>query len=508
MQLQNCLQITLIAGALVASTGQLAGAELPGLPPIQSPAPTPLDNNEPTASPQPDSPETEPTQALALTEADVVTLLLENNRELRNAALERIAQQQELREAESIFNPDFTPTLSLGISDRSDDTTEITREAWLGGDLLTPLGSTLEVGVDLIDDQEVELTVTQPLLRGAGRAVTTSPVAIARLQETNNQLDLQQRLITDITNGVLTYHALIRTQASLRIQQLSLETQQQQRRSVAALVEAGRRARFELVEIDANLAATETGVLEAENDLEQAKSNLLNLLDLADSIEITIPDATLATLSRTAEVADVPSLDELVTIAYANRPDYQQTQLNLEIAKLNGIVAADNRRWNLDLRANASTRDFSETSTELVLTRLLEDESTETALQRNQVTQQQLQNDLSRLRSDIRLDIADQLRNVDSARNRIESTRLARELAEQRLENARTRARLGRTRDIFEVLELQNDVVEAQNSEVNAAIDLADAIATLNQSLGTTLTVWSDQVEASQLLTVPSLPSP
>ena len=93
MQLQNCLQITLIAGALVASTVQLAGAELPDLPP-QSPAPTPLDNSEPTVSPPPGS--TAPTQALALTEADVVTLLLENNRELRNAALERIAQQQEL----------------------------------------------------------------------------------------------------------------------------------------------------------------------------------------------------------------------------------------------------------------------------------------------------------------------------------------------------------------------------------------------------------------------------
>ncbi|MEM1241310.1 MAG: TolC family protein [Cyanobacteria bacterium P01_H01_bin.26] len=506
MRLQNCLQITLLAGALVASTVQLAGAELPDLPPsdlppIEGPAPTPSDNNEPPTSPLPGS--TDPTQALALTEADVVTLLLENNRELRNAALERIAQQQDLREAESIFDPDFTPTLSLGISDRSGDTAEITREARLGGELLTPLGTTLEVGVDLIDDQDVELTVTQPLLRGAGRAVNTTPVKIARLQETNNQLDLQQRLITDITNGVLTYHALIRTQASLGIQRLSLETQQQQRRSIAALVEAGRRARFELVEIDANLAATETGLLEAENELEQAKSNLLDLLDLADSIDITIPDTTLATLSTAAEVTDMPGLDELVAVAYANRPDYQQTQLNLEIAKLNGIVAADNRRWNLDLRANASTGDFSEASTELVLTRLLEDESTATALQRNQITQQQLQNDLDRLGADIRLDIADRLRDVDSARNRIESTRLARELAEQRLENAQTRARLGRTRDIFEVLELQNDVVEAQNSEVNAAIDLADAIATLNQSLGTTLTVWSDQVEASQLLTLP-----
>ncbi|MEO0352961.1 MAG: hypothetical protein AAF282_23225 [Cyanobacteria bacterium P01_A01_bin.15] len=83
MQLQNCLQITLIAGALVASTVQLAGAELPDLPTIEGPTPTPSDNNEPTASPPAGS--TEPTQALALTEADVVTLLLENNRELRNA---------------------------------------------------------------------------------------------------------------------------------------------------------------------------------------------------------------------------------------------------------------------------------------------------------------------------------------------------------------------------------------------------------------------------------------
>ena len=206
--------------------------------------------------------------------------------------------------------------------------------------------------------------------------------------------------------------------------------------------------------------------------------------------------------------ANIPPLDELVQTAYTNRPDYRQVQLDVQVAELNGVVAADNRRWNLDLRANASTGDFSEASTELVLTRLLEDESTETALQRNRVTQQQLQNDVDRLESDIRLNVADQLRDVESARNRIDATRLARELAEQRLENARARERRGRTRDIFEVLELQNDLVEAQNNEVNAAIDLADAIASLNESLGTTLEIWSDQVEASQLLEVPATVSP
>ncbi|NEQ54793.1 MAG: TolC family protein [Leptolyngbya sp. SIO3F4] len=359
--------------------------------------------------------------------------------------------------------------------------------------------------LDILEEQELGVTVTQPLLRGFGRDVNTAPVKIARLQETSNQLDLRQRLISDITGSIITYHALIRAQASLEIQQLSFDTQQQQRQLNAALVEAGRLARFELVEIDANLADTETSVLEAENDLEQAKSDLLDLLELDDSIDITIPEETLDTLSNVEQPSEVPSLDELVSIAYENRPDYQQAELNLQVAAINGVVAADNRRWNLDLRANATEGDFSSASTELVLTRLLEDESVETAFQRNQVTQQQLRNDLATLKSDIRLEVADQLRNVESARNRIKSTRLARELAIQRLENARARARRGRTRDIFEVLELQNDVVEAQNSEVNAAIDLADAIANLNQSLGTTLDVWSEQVEASQLLVVPEL---
>ncbi|MBE9066842.1 TolC family protein [Leptolyngbya cf. ectocarpi LEGE 11479] len=495
---------------LPVTRSALAQTSLPDLPPLQEEPASGPSASDLLDIPQADESESNnlSTQTLSLTETDVVTLLLQNNRELKNAVLDRIAQQQELREAESIFEPDFTPTLSLEVSDASGNETDITQEARLGADLLTPLGTNLEVTVDILDEQELGVTITQPLLRGFGREVNTASVEVARLQETRNQLDLRQRLISDITGSVVTYHALIRAQASLQIQQLSFETQQQQRRSIAALVEAGRRPRFELVEIDANLADTETSVLEAANALEQAKSDLLDLLDLDDSIEITIPEETLATLSAVVQPSDMTSLDELVTVAYANRPDYQQAQLNVQIAQINGVVAADNRRWNLDLRANAREGDLSSASTELVLTRLLEDESAETAFQRNQVTQQQLQNGLESLRSDIRLEVADQLRNVDSARNRIASTRLARELAIQRLENARARARLGRTRDIFEVLELQNAVVEAQNSEVNAAIDLADAIANLNQSLGTTLNVWAEQVEASQLLLMPEFEAP
>ncbi len=496
-QLNQILFVSTLLG-LIMYPG-LAQTGLPELPPADVPPPraAPATTDSSTTDDNDNG-----SADISLTAADVVKLLLENNLDLRNATLDRIVQRQELEEAESIFLPDFIPTLSIGLSDQEDAVPEVTREALLRAEFLTPLGTDIEVSVD-VDDRELDLSLTQPLLRGGGRAVNTSQIEIARLQEENNQLELRQRLITDITSGVQAYHGLIRTQAALRIQRLSLTTQQQQRRSIEALVEAGRRAQFELVEIDANLAATETTVLEAENDLEQAKSNLLNLLDVSDSLEITIPDQALSMLNTIDREFVMPSLAQLAAVAYANRPDYQQLQFELKIAKLEEIVAVDNRRWNLDLRANASTGDFSEASTELVLTHLLDDESTKTAFERNQVRQQQLNNDLERLNSDIRLDVEDQLRNVESARNRIEATRLARELAEQRLENALTRERLGRGGDIFEVLELQNAVVATQNNEVNAAIDLADAIASLNQSLGTTLTVWAEQVEASQLLAVP-----
>ena len=212
MRLQNPLLILLLNTLVIVrpAVAQPGLPELEPLPPIE-----PIPDAGPIPNPLPESPppETPPSPVVALTEVDVVTLLLQNNLELRNATLERIAQQQELREAESRFLPDFIPTISVGINSRENEPTETTRDARLRAELLTPLGTDIELSVD-VDDRELDLSVTQPLLRGAGRAVNTSQVEIARLQEENNQLDLRQRLITESTKGGLTYHALIRTQAS------------------------------------------------------------------------------------------------------------------------------------------------------------------------------------------------------------------------------------------------------------------------------------------------------
>jgi outer membrane protein len=472
--------------------------------------------------------ETQASRTVQLTLPDLVTLLLQNNRELKNAALDRIVQHQQLREAERSFSPRFTPLLGIGVSQAlssgfaasaplsnaegeatsgssgSDPSrTVVTRTSQVTGEVRSILGTSLSVTIDPFQSERIGVTVTQPLLRGAGRRVNEAPVNKARLTETRNQLELRKTLMEQITQASITYRALAKAQETLRIQQLSLESQRRVLEFTQALVDAGRRARSELVEIRASLATTETQLLEAQNNLAQAKSDLINLLDLEESLDVAVPQTLIAefqTGSIPVERYRALNVEQLLLQTYGNRPEYQQAQLDIQVAQLDNVVARDNQRWSLNARGTAGVGDQSQATVGLSLSREFGNESPNTARRQSEVEIQKRQNDLIRIQEEIRLDVGDRLRDVNSAINQISAAQQARELAQQRLEIATERFRLGRGTDIFQVLDLQTNVVTAQNEEVNAKINFLDAVAKLDQSTGVTLETWQTQVEASQLL--------
>jgi outer membrane protein TolC len=345
-------------------------------------------------------------------------------------------------------------------------------------------------------------TVTQPLLRGFGRAVNEAPIKRARFNETRNSLELRRTLTEQITQASSRYRALARAQEALRIQQLSLENQRQQLEFVQVLVNAGRRARADLVEVEANIASTQTQLIAARNALDQAKSDLLNLLDIEETLDIAVPQELIEEFKTGAipvENLNALTLNRLLEIAYTNRPEYLQAKSSIEIAELDLLVARDNKRFGLDLQLSASLGDNSQMSTGISLTRVFEDQSLETAFQQNRVDLLKRQNDLAKIADDIQIEVESRLRDVNSSRDRITAARRARELAERRLEITRERFRLGRE-DIFQVISLQNAVVTAQNEEVNAKIDFLDAVTRLDQASGLTLDTWKEQVAASGLL--------
>jgi outer membrane protein TolC len=74
----------------------------------------------------------------------------------------------------------------------------------------------------------------------------------------------------------------------------------------------------------------------------------------------------------------------------------------------------------------------------------------------------------------------------------------ARELSERQLEIEREKQRLGRGSGVFEIVSLQNSLVEARNAELNATIEYLNALTLLDQTVGTTLDTWQVTIERNK----------
>jgi outer membrane protein TolC len=462
------------------------------------------------------------TPAATIVELDLpelITIVIQGNRELKNAVLERIVQQQVLQEAESRFDPQLTPNVSLQVrqdlSDRSDfeeldesDRTDLDENLETSLSLNTILGTEITLSVNPIDeDERVNLSITQPLLRGAGRAVNEAPVNQARITETSNILDLRQRVIDTITTSITQYTTLIQQQETVRIQEQALERRQQQFEIINALVEVGRRARVELIDAERSLAEAERDLQNARNQLAQANTDLLNLIGTDAAIQFVVPPAVFTQLFEES-LRRVPDfqLNRLIETAYQTRPDYQQATLNIELEELGLLVARDNQRWSLDLEGNTLLGDTSrEVTAALQLSRTFGDESLRTAVERSRVSILQRQNTLLQLTETIRNEVSTQLGNVNLNLAEIEAAQQATEAAELQLQATQERFRRGIGGiTLSNIIDSEENLVNAQNAELQARISFLNSIAELDQSVGITLETWQPFVELNpDLIPVP-----
>jgi outer membrane protein TolC len=451
------------------------------------------------------------TQRLELTLSDVVILTLENNRPIKRAYLERIAQRQDLAVAEDKFVPNFTPTVSIaiaqfgsnGITTSNSDIsagTRISVRIPTGGELsfgwTVNNDSTLDSNNDFLGttdndsfSQNLQLSFNQPLLRGAGINVNTASIEIARLTEKSNILALKSTLIDTITNAILGYHELLRTQERLKIEQRALELAQEILEVNRVLVEAGRLAPVDIVQSEAAVANRQVSLLAAQNNLASTKLALLDILDLGRDTDVSAE-------SITAKPTSVDS-NKLRQLAFENRSDYLRSKLNREIAQRELLLAEDNRRWDLNLitSLNNTIDQTTEVRSGLRLSHEFGDLTREQRFQRARINLLQSENTLEDLNDSIEIQVIDRIRDVNLRLSQVELARQATELAERQLEIEREKQRLGRGSGIFELVRLQDDFAQAKNVELDATINYLNALIRLDQTLGTTLDTWQVTIE-------------
>ena len=226
-------------------------------------------------------------QTIDLTLGDAVFLGLRDNRAIRSAYLERIAQKFDLRVEEDRF----TPKLVLSgrhLANRNQDDryrqSEVIPQATLLGEYGTQFSLSWSNQLTQADragrtrNDGATFTVIQPLLRGAGRDVATAPVRLARLAEQANRLALKATVSDTITQVITAYRELLRAQEQLQIARDALERSRQLLAANRAMITAGRMAEFEIVQTEADVATQELAVEEAANQLDASRLELLRLL--------------------------------------------------------------------------------------------------------------------------------------------------------------------------------------------------------------------------------------
>ncbi|NCE87115.1 MULTISPECIES: TolC family protein [Pseudomonas] len=444
-------------------------------------------------------------QVTAITLGDAVYLGLRNNPAIRSAYLQRVAQKFDLRVAEDTFNPKLTLNSYYRATRGSADNARnanLAPNATLLGEYGTRLSMNWTQQLNNADRagryrrDGLDLSIIQPLMRGAGWDATTAPLRLSRLAEQANRLNLKATVAQTISQIIATYRDLLRAQEQLSIVQDALKRSGTLLEVNKALISAGRMAEFEIVQTEADIATQQLGVEEAQNQLDTSRLALLRLLALDLSTPIRASEAL---------EAKPMSIDrrQAFNLAQTQQPEYLAALLGSQQADLNLVIAKDSGRWQVDLVAganqirdaynnsdNGNTNQRTWDSYAGVQVQIpIGDISTRQAEVRARVNVEDQEIRIADARQELERSVNDVVRDLGTRWRQYEISQRAVELSRRKIEIEREKLSAGRSTN-FQVLSFETDLRNAENAQLNALIAYLNAQTQLDLTLGMTLESW------------------
>jgi len=454
-----------------------------------------------------------------LTLADCIFLAMKNNFDVKKQYLGRISQRYSLKVSEDKFNPKGSFQLSTNKSSTYPDidtgrSTSATQAGSFTASMNVITGGQFDFSWNKTANQADvnrryyynplwSLQYTQPLLKNAGIEAATASVKIARIADEQNLLSFRDFLSSTINSVITSYRSYVSSLWNLEINKKSLETAKSNYEINKAKIAAGRMAALDIVETETNIASYELSVLSSQNNVDQARLTLIKLLNIdKDALFEPIKDKELHLASQLSP----PSLKEALQLAFYNRPDYLTAIRNVETARLNYVLAKNNRLWDLSFQTkvnstanNTNPWRSSETAMSVgksdwsagaVLTIPFRDLTIEQNYLSAKITLEQARIDLKKSEISIEIDLKNALRDVDMKLKQMHKAKQVRELAEKKYEVERDKYKAGRSTN-FQLVSYQNDLVNAQESEVSSLIDYLNSLTNLDTALGTTLKTFN-----------------
>jgi outer membrane protein TolC len=395
----------------------------------------------------------------------------------------------------------------------------------------------------------VTLKLNQPLWRGLRYDDNRHRLQVAQKSVNLSREQLRQRVIEVVTQAEQAYWELDYAWRSLDVQNQAVRLAEQQFESNRRQAEQGLLAPIDVVAAQTQIATFRQNVFTAQDSLTRAENNLKQMI--AANREDSIWGFALIPDTPVPEGTNPPTLATASARALQTRPELAQSDLSMEINKLDARLSAEAAKPRIDAFANLSATGLAgqqviQTNNPLTggfgpLIQRLNDLSARVNLPpldlsfsgavpplflggngtslgnlaagnfpnvqvgvqfalplRNRTAEAQVAASaaegrrLRALREQLEMlieaDVRNSLQSMVSSQSRLEASTLARQSAEQQYESEQRQFQSG-TSTVFLVLQRQTDLISARTREVRAKADLAEALANLDRATANTLDV-------------------
>jgi outer membrane protein TolC len=198
-------------------------------------------------------------------------------------------------------------------------------------------------------------TVTQPLLRGFGLAVNRRYIRISKNEQRIAGLLVQQQLIATVYGVVRLYTDLVALYEDVKVKEETLASAQKLYTDTKAEVDEGTQAPVELTRANAQVFSIRQDLIDSRGLLEEQEAIVKNVITRRTDNDADVLNARIIP-TDSIEVPgtdEIRPLQELVALAFNNRPDLRQAGLQVENTQISLQGSRNGLRPEVDLVGTA-----------------------------------------------------------------------------------------------------------------------------------------------------------
>ena len=351
---------------------------------------------------------------------------------------------------------------------------------------------------------ELQVKVTQPLLKNFGSQVTHNRIVIAQNNLSMSQEDFRQQ-ITDVTAQVQeAYWDLVFRRQDLEVRRQQRALAEQLLDQIRKQVAVGTLAPIEVLQAETEIARVEERILVAENTLRATEDRLKRIMNF--SLLGEYADAVLLPVDTPSYDARAINQEEQIRQALAQRVDLMQAKLMLENQRVTLVFSENQALPTLDLetslRVNGISKNFDDHLGEfdpgkrhrwdisLQFSQPLGNRQAKNRITQSRLAIRQQMLRIQDLEEEIIRQVRAAVRDVMTNAQRVRASRVSSELAQKQLEAEEKKLQVGLS-TVFTVLDFQEDLSVERSKEINALTDYLQALVRLEAVKNTLLSSYN-----------------